>query len=98
LIHSLASVPLILVTTWRPAHYGVGAGNSPPDYPQRAGDGPRPVRAGPSLALGFWPECPQRGGHVHSAGHPRLWAQPDLCALPIALYLQPALSVWESGL
>jgi hypothetical protein len=25
-----------------------------------AGDGPRPVRAGSGLALGFWPECPQR--------------------------------------
>jgi len=25
----------------------------------RAGDGPRPVRAGSGLALGFWPECPQ---------------------------------------
>jgi hypothetical protein len=26
----------------------------------RTGDDPRPVRAGSSLPLGFWPECPQR--------------------------------------
>src|SRR6266536_5222536 len=28
--------------------------------PYHAGDGPRPVRAGSGLALGFWPEWPQR--------------------------------------
>ena len=69
--------------------------------------------AGCGLALGFWPECPQRhsgvkhdfactstrhlglcwlpcghshawgwrGGHVHSAGHPRSRAQPGLLRL-----------------
>ena len=31
----------------------------PCDRPHRAGDGPRPVRAGSGLALVFWPECPQ---------------------------------------
>jgi hypothetical protein len=29
-------------------------------WPHLAGDGPRPVRAGSGLALGFWPEGVQR--------------------------------------
>ena len=52
----------------------------PGDGPHRAGDGPRPVRAGLPLPRGFWPECPSPGSSVTS--RVRAPGTIHLCSLP----------------